>query len=138
MSEQYVKVAGLNEFRRGLRGIDKGTGKAVRVALNDVAEVFLGFVRPQVPARSGAARGSLRAQSSQSTAKVAAGGPRAPYYAWLDFGGRVGRRKQTRRPVLAGGRYIYPTLERHRDDIQSAMLKALAQLAQTNGVDVDG
>lgn len=138
MTEQVIRVVGLNEFRRGLRGIDKALPKTVRTTLNTVVEAFIGFVRPKVPSVSGAARASLRPQSTQSAAKIAAGGPRAPYYAWLDFGGRVGRRKQTRRPVVAGGRYIFPTLDERRTDIEALMLKGLGQLAESNGVDVDG
>lgn len=138
MTEQVIKVVGLNEFRRGLRGLDSALPKAVRTTLNSVVELFIGFVRPKVPSVSGAARASLRPQSTQSAAKIAAGGPRAPYYAWLDFGGRVGRRKQTKRPVIAGGRYIFPTLGEHRADIEGAMLKGMIELAARNGMDVDG
>lgn len=136
-SDVYVKVAGLAEFRRGLRGIDKGSGKQVRAALNQVAQVLVDEARPEIPSVTGAARSSLRAQSSQTTAKVAAGGPKAPYYAWLDFGGRVGRRKQTKRAVISGGRYIYPTLEREREKINRVMLEAMTQLAAANGIEVD-
>jgi len=138
MSEVALKVAGLKEFRKGLRGLDRDLPKGVRVALNQVADVLIDAARPKIPRASGAAAASLRAQSSQTAARIAAGGPKAPYYAWLDFGGRVGRRKQTKRPVLKEGRYIYPTLGEQRDNIQKAMLAAVAQLAQTNGVDVDG
>lgn len=138
MSEVALKVVGLQQFRKGLRGMDRSLPKGVRAALNQVADVLITATRPKVPRASGAAAASLRAQSTQTAAKIAAGGPKAPYYAWLDFGGRVGRRKQTRRDVVKEGRYIYPTLAEQREEIEAAMLSALAQLAQTNGVDVDG
>lgn len=137
MSSMNIKVVGLDEFRKGLKGIDRSLPKGVRTALNDAANVLLDAVRPKVPQRSGAARASLRAQSSQTEARIAVGGPKAPYYPWLDFGGRVGRKKSVRRPFYKEGRYIYPTLAERRDDIQDVMLKAMAQLASSNGVEVE-
>lgn len=132
-----MKVVGLKEFRRGLKGIETGLPKTMRVTLNSVTDLFIGWVRPQIPARTGAARASLKAQSTQSEARIAAGGPRAPYYPWLDFGGRVGRRKSVVRPFISEGRYIYPTLAERRPDVEDAMLKGLAQLASSNGIEVD-
>lgn len=137
MSSSTIKVVGLNEFRRGLRGMDKGLPKSVRLALNDVANVLIDAVRPQIPKRTGAAAASLKAQSTQSTARIAVGGRAAPYYPWLDFGGKTGPKKSVDRPFYKAGRYIYPTLAEKTDEIQAAMLKALAQLASTNGIEVD-
>lgn len=132
-----IKVVGLNEFRKGLRGMDRGLPKGVRVALNEAADILIDATRPKIPKRTGAAAASLKAQSTQSVARVAVGGTKAPYYPWLDFGGRVGKRKSVVRPFIKKGRYIFPTLDEQRDNIQDAMLKALAQLAETNGVEVD-
>lgn len=137
MSSSTLKVVGLNEFRKGLRGMDRGLPKSMRLALNDVANVLIDAVRPKIPRRTGRAAASLKAASSQSAAKITVGGAKAPYYPWLDFGGRVGRRKSVVRPFLKEGRYIYPTLADKRGDIEAAMLKALAQLAETNGIEVD-
>lgn len=132
-----IKVVGLNQFRKGLRGMDRNLPKAVRVALNGVADVLIDATRPKIPRRTGAAAASLKAQSTQSAARVAVGGRSAPYYPWLDFGGRVGRRKSVVRPFIKQGRYIFPTLAEQRENIQDAMLKAMAQLASDNGVEVD-
>lgn len=132
-----IKVVGLNEFRKGLRGMDRELPKTVRLALNGVADVLIDATRPKIPRRTGAAAASLKAQSTQSAARIAVGGAKAPYYPWLDFGGRTGRKKAAVRPFYKSGRYIYPTLAEQRDNIQDAMLKAMAQLASTNGVEVD-
>ncbi len=136
MSSSTLRVVGLNDFRKGLRGIDRSLSKAVRVALNAVADVLITAARPKVPSVSGAARASLKAASTQTTAKISAGGTRAPYYAWLDFGGRVGRNRSVRRPFYREGRYIYPTLAQERPAIEEAMLRAVAQLASAQGIDV--
>jgi hypothetical protein len=132
-----IKVVGLSDFRKGLRGMGAGLPKAVRVALNEVADVLIDATRPKIPKRTGAAAASLKAASTQSEARVSVGGRTAPYYPWLDFGGRVGRRRSVVRPFYSDGRYIYPTLAEQRPAIEAAMLKAMAQLASTNGIEVD-
>lgn len=136
MSSLGIKVIGLSDFRRGLKGIDAGLPKAMRVSLNDVANLLIDRTRPKIPKRTGRAAASLKAQSTQSEARIAAGGPKAPYYPWLDFGGRVGKRKATARPFYSDGRYIFPTLAEERSDIEMAMLKAMGQLASSNGIEV--
>lgn len=136
MSKTVLAVAGLKEMRRGLKGLDKDLPKGVRLMLNQVAQVVVDGARPLIPSVSGAARASLRAASSQTAARVAAGGPKAPYYPWLDFGGRVGRNKATKRPFYREGRYIFVTVAKRQDEIQAAMLEAVAELARSNGIDV--
>lgn len=157
MSGLAIKVVGLNEFRRGLKGIEAGLPKTMRVTLNSVAELFVGWVRPKIPKRTGRAAASLKPQSTQTQARIAAGGPKAPYYPWLDFGGTVGRGRKAavrtgrgnrrtadqqaragsvKRQWFPDGRYIFPTLVERQPDVESVMLKGLAQLASANGVEV--
>jgi hypothetical protein len=137
VSESTIKVVGLNEFRKGLRQLDRTLPKGVRLALNDAANVLVDATRPTIPHRTGSAAASLRAQSTQTTARVAVGGPKAPYYPWLDFGGRVGRARSVVRPFYKEGRYLFPTLKKKRNEIQAAMLNALAELARESGIEVD-
>lgn len=137
MSSLGIKVVGLNEFRRGLKGIDAGLPKTMRLTLNEVAQAFIGWVRPKVPKRTGAAAASLKPQSTQSQARIAAGGPSAPHFPWLDFGGRVGKNRSVVRPYIPDGRYVFPTLVERRPDVETVMLKGLAQLASSSGVEVD-
>jgi hypothetical protein len=137
VSESTIKVVGLNEFRKGLRQLDRTLPKGVRLALNDAANVLVDATRPTIPHRTGSAAASLRAQSTQTTARVAVGGPKAPYYPWLDFGGRVGRGRSVVRPFYKEGRYLFPTLKKKRNEIQAAMLNALSELARESGLEVD-
>lgn len=137
MSKTVLAVAGLADMRKGLRGIDKDLPKGVRLLLNTVAAVVVDAAKPKVASKTGAARASMKAASSQTEAKVSAGGRAAPYYPWLDFGGSVGRKKGTHRPFFKSGRYIFPTVAEKRDDIEAAMAKAVAQLARSNGITVD-
>ena len=131
-----IQVTGLKEFRRGLKTIDRELPKALRVALNDVVQLVVDDARPRVPKRSGRARGSVKARSTQSRARIVGGSARAPYYGWLDFGGRVGRRRSVSRPVLADGRYIYNAYFRHRDEMVPLFEDALVKLCRRAGLEV--
>jgi hypothetical protein len=131
-----VRIDGLNEFVRNLKRLDAEVPKALRVALNDAAEIVLGYARARVPKRSGRAAASLKARSTRTAVRVAAGGRKAPYYPWLDFGGRVGRRKQTKRPFIGDGRYIYPALSAKRGEFEAAVTRALLGAAESAGIEV--
>lgn len=133
-----VGIEGLAEFNRGLRKLDKDAPKGLRVALNGVADLLVAETRKQIPRRTGAAAASLKAQSTRTSARVAVGGKKAPYFPWLDFGGagkKSGRPAQ--RPFFKEGRYLYPTLGRIRPDIEKALGSALVAVARDAGLEVD-
>jgi hypothetical protein len=134
---EVVHIEGLREFQASLRRIDSGLPKTLRLVLNDAAEVVVEGAQQLVPHRSGAARGSIRAASTQREARVRAGGARAPYYPWLDFGGAVGRANSVRRPFLRDGRYIYPTLDRRRAWFEKRLSDGLVKLVESSGLAVD-
>ena len=104
---EAIRIDGLAEFSRSLRKLDAELPKALRIALNQGSDLVIGAARPHIPSRSGRARGSLKARSTRTAVRVSEGGPRASYVPWLDFGGKVGRRKSVRRPFLKEGRYLY-------------------------------
>lgn len=131
-----IKIEGLSKFTKELKALDAAVPKMQRVALNRAAEIVLGYARARVPKRSGRAAASLKPRSTQTSVRVAAGGPRAPYYPWLDFGGRVGRRKSVRRPFIGDGRYIYPALAEKHDEFIEAMQEALIGAAESAGLEV--
>lgn len=132
MADETVRIdiAGLRDFQRGLKTIDAELPKALRKVLNTVADDVIGLARPHVPRRSGRAAGSLKASSTQTAVRVKGGGSRAPYYPWLEFGGRVGRKNSVKRASVKGGRYLYPALARERPRLQQKLLDALEELAQ--------
>jgi hypothetical protein len=134
---EAVRVEGLKEFVRGLKQIDRGLAKAVRLAFNDAADVIVSDARGRVPSRSGRAKGSVKAKSTQTKARISGGGNRAPYYPWLDFGGRVGRRNSVKRPFLKDGRYIYAAYNQHKGEFVETMAKNLADVARQAGIDMD-
>jgi hypothetical protein len=131
-----VKITGLREFNKRLKALDAGLPKATRLALNDAGDVIVDDARPRVPSRSGRARRTVRARSTRTKVRVAGGGSRAPYYPWLDFGGRVGPGRSVRRPVLNRGRYIYAAFDRHRDEFVDVLDKRLREVADDAGLQV--
>lgn len=132
-----VEVEGLKEFGRSLRKLDSDLPKTLRVALNSCADFLIGKVKPTIPRRTGRAADSLKARSTRTAVRIAVGGRKAPYYPWLDFGGRVGKGKTTKRAFLSEGRYLYPGLRLHRDEFTDIMRGALVGVAERAGLEVD-
>lgn len=129
-----IKVDGLHVLQKGLKEVDRDLAKELRKGLNLAAGIVVEDVQRLVPIRSGAARASVKAGSTQRAAIVKAGGRKAPWYPWLDFGGRVGRRKSIRRTFIQGGRYIYPTVRRRADDIGDTLDEVIGDLLKQAGV----
>lgn len=136
---EAIKVKGLAEFQRNLKKLDSELPKALRLALNDSADVIIGYARPRVPKRSGRAARSIKARSTRTAVRVTGGGRRAPYYPWLDFGGRVGRGRSITRPFKKEGRYIYDGYFKKSSsgEFQEILTKALLKVAESAGVEVD-
>lgn len=132
-----IQVKGLKELRSTLRGIDKELGPELRKGLNEVAEIVLDTARPLVPTRTGKARASLKAGSTEKAVQIKAGGAKVGYWGWLDFGGSVGKGRKgggkkaptapgsVKRPFIMGGRYIYPTMARKRDEIEEKFYEVI-------------
>lgn len=133
-----IRVEGMRELQRALKELDGESQKEIRVALNRVADTVAQGAARRVPVRTGKARASLRAMSSQRETRVSAGGRKAPYYGWLEFGGRIGKDKSVVRPFVKGGRYLWPTIAANRDALAGAVEGALVDLARAKGLEVSG
>lgn len=131
-----IKINGLRDLQAALRQMDGESQKQLRVVLNRAAELVIDKARPRVPVDSGAAKSSLKARSGQREAKVVGGGRKAPYYPWLDFGGKVGRNKSIERKFISSGRFIYPAYKSQQDEILKALEKGIVELAQGAGLEV--
>ena len=137
MTVDPVRVEGLSKFSRDLKKLDNDLPKALRVALNQAGDIVLQDATPRVPNRKGRARRSMRMASTRTKVRIRAGGRRAPYYPWLDFGGRVGRNKSVRRQFLREGRYIYRSFFDNRQRVHDALEDALIDVARQAGIEVD-
>lgn len=137
-----IKIAGLREFTKAAKAADETTGPMIKGVLNDGINLVLDHARPRVPSKTGVARGSMKAKSTAREARIVAGGTKAPYYPWLDYGGRVGRGRtgpntgSVNRPFYGGGRYLYPAYSAVRADVLRVMEKGLKDLGDQIGLEV--
>lgn len=135
---EAIKVEGLRELQRSLKQLSADLPKVLRIALNQAAEIVVSDARPKVPQRSGRAAATVKARSTRTEVRVSGGGNRAPYYPWLDFGGKVGRKRSVRRAFLPDGRYIYAAYGRKRDsgEFADVLSRALVDVAAQAGMTV--
>lgn len=131
-----VRVEGLRELRLGLRRMDSGLARQIRLSGNEAAQIVVDTAKPRVPRLTGRAAGSIRVASTQTSVGVREGGSRVPYMAWLDFGGRVGRNRSVYRPFIKEGRYIWSAFRDERELVLSTYSDALANTARNAGLDV--
>lgn len=132
-----IKVEGLREFVRDIKKLDSELPKVLRVALNEAADVVVREARPRVPRRSGRAAASLKAKSTRTQVRVSAGGNRVPYYPWLEFGGRVGRKRGIKRPFLKGGRYLFDAYADVQPRFAEVLERSLIDVARETGIEMD-
>jgi hypothetical protein len=134
VAAQQVRIEGLRELQRDLRLIDKTMPRELRKANKAAAEIVAVEARKRTPVHSGRARRSLVARAEQRSASVKGGGARVPYFAWLDFGGSVGRNKSVHREVIKGGRIIYPALAAKREQVADEYEELLAGVFRLAGL----
>jgi len=147
-----VKVEGLRELARGFKELEDDLPKALKGELLKVADAAAGMVQQRMPFVSGDAARSVKPRSSTAGASIAVGGRAAPYYPWLDFGGSTGR---GHRPGVGGsgaikrewlganvispaGRYLYPAIVEHREEIEEAALEAVERASRKADFEVRG
>lgn len=137
MANPPITIRGLRDFQAALKAMDGESQKKLRVAMNAAAELVADRARRGVPRKSGAAKGSIKAQSQQRVARVVGGSRKAPYFGWLDFGGE-GRRKgrPAPRPFRKEGRYIYPAFSAEYDAVLAELENQLVGLARDAGLEV--
>jgi hypothetical protein len=130
-----IKIEGLSKLNRSLRAISKDAPKQLRLVGNAAAEIVVDDAKPDVPTLSGRAAKTVKAASTRTAAQVKAGGVRAAYYPWLDFGGRVGVNRSVRRTFIKGGRYIFPAYSDNKDVIGERLEQGMTDLIRDSGLD---
>lgn len=132
-----IEIKGIRDLQRALKSADANLPKQLRVALNEASNEVIDYATAHMPSRTGRARASLKARSSQREARVGMGGKRAPYAPWLDFGGEGKvRGRPAPRPFIKSGRYVYKGLELRHDRITEIMSTALHDLARSAGLEM--
>lgn len=132
-----IQIDGLKDVQKRLKAVDKSAPKALRVGLNEVAELVISKARPLMPRRTGAMQRSLKARSTRTESRVTLGGNKAPYALWIEFGGKVGRKKSVVRPFIKEGRYLFPTIRRNRAEIQALGAEKLTEALREAGLETD-
>lgn len=130
-----IKIEGLAKLNRSLRALSKDAPKQLRLVGNEAAEIVVHDARPEVPTLSGRAARTVKAASTRTAAQVKAGGAKASYYPWLDFGGRVGVNRSIRRTFIKGGRYIFPAYKDNREIIGEKLHSGLTDLIRDSGLE---
>lgn len=130
-----IKIEGLAKLNRSLRNISKDAPKQLRLVANHAAEVVVDDAKPEVPTDTGTAQRSVRTASTRTASQVKAGGVRAVWYPWLDFGGRVGKNRSVKRTFIKGGRYIYPAYTDNRELIGERLERGLTELIKDSGLE---
>lgn len=135
MASDVVYLTGLKEVRKFLRDFAPDLVPVLRDELKIAADTtVVSNIKGRVPSRSGIAAGSVRAVSGGNTIYVKAGGAKARYFGWLDFGGHLrptGRRFNNQfRPVIKSGRYIYPGIKAGKLRLAMGAKKAVDTVAR--------
>ena len=147
-----VEVRGLREFERAIRDLDGDLRTELRGDLRSIAEQVAADARGRVAADvgSGDAAASITPRATGKGASIAAGGRKAPYFPWLDFGGSVGRghrpgvawsgavKREWRGRPVGEGRYLYPAIRASRDLIVRLVDASVERVAREAGFDTKG
>ncbi len=138
VASNAIGIAGLDQFVRNLKQLDRDLPKALRLSFNEISKIVVDDAQRLVPSVTGRTRKSLKAKSTQKAARLSGGSNGVPWFGWLDFGGE-GRIKgrPAYRPVKKEGRYLYAAYYKHRDEIPALMEQALLEIAQQAGVEID-
>jgi hypothetical protein len=130
-----VEIEGLALIQKKLRELDPALAKELKDVNLSVADLVADIARNRVPiGKTGNARASVKAKGEQRYAVIRAGGRKAPYYPWLDFGGRRGQEKKQSRPYVDGGRFIYPVVGAQHEKIVKEYVVMLGQLLDKAGL----
>lgn len=138
MADISAGITGDEDLYVALRGFSAAVSGSVKAELMDSARMIVNEAQSRVPRRTGAARASLDVENTPAGAEIVAGGRRAPYYGWLDFGGRTGRKNSVLRAYVANGRYLYPAVTAGLTDIQRAAEQGVKSAGEKAGVTVHG
>ena len=137
-----VDVDGIPHVQAMLTALGEASERQLHASCTDSAEQVASHTRtliPLGPVGGGHARSSVAVDHQPGRgAGVTEGSARFPYVGWLDFGGRVGRRKTAHRQWIKGGRYLFRAYAAHKPAIEPGMHVNLRQACRETGWNPDG
>lgn len=144
-----IRITNLAEFQKALKTTHKVLVAEFKSELRAIGAPIAAEIRGKVPrGPSGKARRSVKVSATMKGAAIKAGGDAAPYFHWLDFGGSTGRghipkvagsgsiKRQWLGTPVGMGRYVYPTISEHTDEIKKAAGDALGKAGRKGGFEV--
>lgn len=134
MAQGRIVVEGLAEFRRAINSAGAEFGKQLKKGFDDAARLVATSAAAKVPVRTGRLKASIKPRSTAKEGRVALGGGGVPYGHFIEFGGHVGRNHATSRPVIAEGRYLYPSFNEHRPEVQRLAEDVVRAVAEQAGL----
>ena len=137
-----VDVDGIPRVAAMLTALGQAAEHHLDEVCTDSAEQVASRTRaliPLGPTAGGHARSSVEVDNRAGVgAAVTEGSARFPYVGWLDFGGRVGRRKANYRAYITGGRYLFRAYAAIKPGIEPRMHTELREACRETGWDPDG
>lgn len=135
MPAQGVYIQNLRDVQRWFAEFEPALQPVLRDELWKAADTTVKWaIVSRVPQRSGDAAASVRASSTARSVFINAGGSKAPYFPWLDFGGTLrptGRRYNTiTRARIQRGRYVYPGIDQATPALATSAEKAVRTTIQ--------
>lgn len=128
-----IEIEHLSELQGAIRRAQQDLPKALELFLASAAKITEQDASGLVPrGPSGAARASLRADGP----RVTGGGSRAPYFGWLEFGGKTGIKRSVERRFVPGGRYIWPAFDANRKMLLGMLDSDVADTVRRAGLEV--
>ena len=106
-----IQVTGLRELHRALKQMDAELPKELKGRMKAIADRVASIVRGRLPSVSGTMRRKTKAQANARGAGISWRG--VIYAAPVEFGGWP-----KGRPYVQAGRYIYPTVDAERSQIE--------------------
>lgn len=127
----------IRAVQAALKAIDKALPKEISKGMKEAAEIVATEARANTPKITGRAAASIKAKGAQRGAAVAFGGPKAPWFSWLDYGGSTkvpGHGRRVSRPFIQSGRYIYPAIASTKDEVNIKVRQLLQRLIDQHGL----
>lgn len=133
-----ITIDGVRELQKNLRQLDVDAMKEFRQDLIAIGQDIVHDAQGHIPVKTGRALQSMKASADLKGAYVQGGRNSVPYYAWLDFGGTLrptgGRRNTITRPHIRRGRYLFPAIDRHLDQIERQAVDAVETAITKNNL----
>lgn len=124
MARPTVEIEGLNKLLRALEQLDDEAKKSFKDVGSRVGQLVAAQGREEVPVRSGALRGTIRAANTARGAKVRAGSRKVPYAGPIHFGWRARN--------IEPNKFLYRAVDKKVDEALDMYLREVHNIWNRN------